>query len=157
MGKAPHTAARWLAIAVILFGLLPAGGCRLCADCEDIHYPAYGGAWQRTRRDGGRVGSLFDPAGARVAELVERDEPPKPDILERQRQESRDDEKDDPEAMDDESKPDEEPKEDTEDKLDELRDKQLDDIEQEMEEELRKKSIEDINIRLIPRQAPVLH
>lgn len=48
-------------------------GCTLCQDCGDLDYPTYGGAWQRTRRDSGRVGSLFDPAGARTATLSDRD------------------------------------------------------------------------------------
>ncbi|TWU11192.1 hypothetical protein Pla52o_56300 [Novipirellula galeiformis] len=67
----------------ILVGLAPATGCRICGDCEDLAYPAYGGVWQRTRRDEGRVGSLFDPAGVRASELVSRDLPLSPDEKER--------------------------------------------------------------------------
>lgn len=48
------------------------GGCRLCADCDLDAYPSYGGAWQRTVRDSGRVGSIFDPGGSRAADLSER-------------------------------------------------------------------------------------
>jgi len=48
------------------------GGCRLCADCDLDAYPSYGGAWQRTVRDSGRVGSVFDPGGSRAANLSER-------------------------------------------------------------------------------------
>ena len=48
------------------------GGCRLCADCDLDAYPSYGGAWQRTVRDSGRVGSVFDPGGSRAADLSER-------------------------------------------------------------------------------------
>jgi hypothetical protein len=44
-------------------------GCRLCCDSEDAAYPAYGGVWERTDRDSGRVGSLFDPGGARQSSL----------------------------------------------------------------------------------------
>lgn len=40
-------------------------GCRVCQTCDE--YPAYGGSWQRTNRVSGRVGSVFDPAGAKVA------------------------------------------------------------------------------------------
>lgn len=59
-----------LAIAVVIAAILvPCGGCRICAECNDLDYPAYGGLWQRTRRDSGRVGSVFDPAGAKVSEL----------------------------------------------------------------------------------------
>jgi hypothetical protein len=42
------------------------GGCTLCDNCEDGAYPAFGGRWQRTDRHHGRVGSLFDPGGAKV-------------------------------------------------------------------------------------------
>ncbi len=48
-------------------------GCTLCQDCGDLDYATYGGAWERTRRDSGRVGSIFDPAGARSATLADRD------------------------------------------------------------------------------------
>lgn len=58
-------------------------GCRICPDTEDMAYPGYGGAWERTVRDRGRVGSLFDPAGARVASLVDKELPPEPDELQR--------------------------------------------------------------------------
>ena len=54
-------------------------GCTLCQDCGDLDYPTYGGAWERTRRDSGRVGSIFDPAGARTAKLTDRDDAPSED------------------------------------------------------------------------------
>ncbi|GAA4448942.1 hypothetical protein [Novipirellula rosea] len=75
--------AKKLLLLALLVGLAPTTGCRICAECEDLAYPAYGGAWQRTRRDGGRVGSIFDPAGARTPELVNRDLPLSPDEKER--------------------------------------------------------------------------
>ncbi|WP_149497350.1 hypothetical protein [Roseiconus lacunae] len=53
-----------VAICVISFG-----GCRLCCDREDAAFAAYGGAWQRLDRNSGRVGSLNDPAGAKVGSL----------------------------------------------------------------------------------------
>lgn len=53
--------------------LLAFSGCRICQDCGDLDYPTYGGAWERTRRDSGRVGSIFDPAGARSATLSDRE------------------------------------------------------------------------------------
>lgn len=86
---------RWLAVTVLASTTLSAvcGGCRLCHDCHPTDYPAYGGAWERTRRDGGRVASVFDPAGARAAELADRSEPPTPDVWERQR--ARDDQQPD--------------------------------------------------------------
>ena len=86
MNQVSRIVFRGFALAFLVGCLLPSAGCRICADCDDMDYPAYGGAWQRTRRDGGRVGSLFDPAGARTAELVDRDEPASPNELERQRQ-----------------------------------------------------------------------
>ncbi|WDQ15737.1 hypothetical protein [Rhodopirellula sp. P2] len=55
--------------------VVPSIGCRLCADCDLDAYPAYGGAWERTLRDTGRVGSVFDPAGARAADLEARTDP----------------------------------------------------------------------------------
>jgi hypothetical protein len=60
--------------AVFALGLcvIAASGCRLCADCDLDAYPSYGGAWQRTMRDSGRVGSLFDPGGSRSADLSAR-------------------------------------------------------------------------------------
>ena len=75
--------AKKLLLLALLVGLAPTTGCRICAECEDLSYPAYGGAWQRTRRDGGRVGSIFDPGGARNSELVSRDLPLSPDEKER--------------------------------------------------------------------------
>lgn len=77
--------AKWFLVVIGLALLVPNVGCRLCCDGEDLAYPAYGGAWQRTRRVDGRVGSLFDPAGARTAELVSRDDPKSVDELYRNR------------------------------------------------------------------------
>ncbi len=69
--------------------LLPSLGCQLCCDGDELSYPAYGGAWQRTRRDGGRVGSLFDPAGGRAAVLINRDDPTSVDEQYRDRESER--------------------------------------------------------------------
>ena len=82
MNKLGH----WIAAAAVIACISPSTGCRICADCEDLAYPAYGGAWQRTRRDSGRVGSVFDSAGGQSSDLVDRDTPPTPDQLERERQ-----------------------------------------------------------------------
>jgi hypothetical protein len=62
-----------LAAAVVGGGVI--AGCTIPSDCGDLDYPTYGGAWQRTRRDSGRVGSVFDPAGARTATLSPRELP----------------------------------------------------------------------------------
>ena len=47
------------------------------------------GAWERTVRDTGRVGSIFEPAGGLASNLVSRDDPEDPDELERRRQQER--------------------------------------------------------------------
>lgn len=47
--------------------LIAIGGCRVCDSCDDCAYPTYGGSWERTNRNHGRVGSIFAPAGAKVA------------------------------------------------------------------------------------------
>ena len=66
--------ARAVFAVVALCGAGLVTGCTIPSDCGDLDYPTYGGAWQRTRRDGGRVGSVFDPAGARSPALVQRDQ-----------------------------------------------------------------------------------
>jgi hypothetical protein len=38
----------------------------MCSDCNLESYSAYGGRWQRTDRNAGRVASVFAPAGAQV-------------------------------------------------------------------------------------------
>ena len=76
---------------LVLASVTPTIGCRICQDTEDIAYPAYGGAWERTLRDRGRVGSLFEPAGARAATLINKEQPPAPDEIERTRQAEEDD------------------------------------------------------------------
>lgn len=64
---------RPIAAAVVLCSSLATlSGCRLCGDCDLDAYPSYGGAWQRTLRDSGRVGSLFDPGGSRASDLSAR-------------------------------------------------------------------------------------
>lgn len=133
-------------------------GCRICADCEDLDYPAYGGAWQRTLRQSGRVGSVFDPGGAKAATLVDRTTPEDPDQIERARQEASGDQDqldpdeeagsdDDADASESESMKERERK---------LREKELDDIESDAESELRKKELDDIEVRIIPGRAPVM-
>ena len=46
--------------------LAAASGCAMCDNSQDCTYGAYGGQWQRHDPCCGRVGSLIDPAGARV-------------------------------------------------------------------------------------------
>ncbi len=82
---------RWAAFALpslawvigILCGVMLVGGCRLCADCDDDAYPSYGGSWQRTKRDTGRVGSIFDPGGSRASDLSARAQSDSPNVTNR--------------------------------------------------------------------------
>jgi hypothetical protein len=137
---------------MLLLLIVPAGGCRLTANCDDLDYPAYGGAWERTRRDGGRVGSVFDPAGGRASALTSRDEPERPDAQERNRQAEKGDiiispdeddaEKAEPDDSDMESE--------LEDKTEGLRDRKLDDIPE--DQKLRKRRLDEIDVKVIPGQ-----
>jgi len=68
-------AARMMTLAAVVVSGGVLAGCTIPSDCGDLDYPTYGGAWQRTRRDSGRVGSVFDPAGARTATLSPRELP----------------------------------------------------------------------------------
>jgi hypothetical protein len=149
------TTVRWIAISLVVIGLAPLAGCRICADCEALAYPAYGGAWQRTRRDAGRVGSIFDPGGAKTSDLVSRDTPTDPDELERVRQKARGAGKG-PDPNDrkmDET--DDVP--DVKDEGDDLRNRSLEDIEDDGNNELREKDLRDIDVHIIPgRQLPPL-
>jgi len=141
-----------LASACSLFAcfllILPSIGCRICLDNHDLDYPTYGGAWQRTTRDSGRVGSLFEPAGAKVATLVDRDEPPTPDWIDRMKHSGGTDQPDDSAV--------ESPSDAVEmiDPTDELMERKLDDIEEEKEEEdLRVKQLDEIEIQ-VKRKRP---
>lgn len=64
-----------LSVLMLVPTLGVSSGCTIPSNQGDIDYPTYGGAWQRTRRDSGRVGSVFDPAGARTATLSPRELP----------------------------------------------------------------------------------
>lgn len=144
---------RFVILTLACLGISALGGCRICADCEDLDYPAYGGAWQRTLRDSGRVGSMFDPGGARASELVSRDDPVATDELERQRQESLGDateESEDDMDSDIEDSESDDSSEDEEMDLDDLENRKLDDIELDREKELEEKSLDDIEVNIIP-------
>lgn len=145
---------------VLIAVTLPFGGCRICADCEDLDYPAYGGAWQRTLRQSGRVGSVFDPGGAKAAMLVDKTTPEDPDEIERRRQEASDKDDDfDPDERDadDEDEGDDEKSESMKEREEKLRQQELDDIESEEDElELRKKGLDDIEVRIVPGRGPVM-
>ncbi|MEM9588984.1 MAG: hypothetical protein AAGA03_17015, partial [Planctomycetota bacterium] len=64
---------RFLGLFLAAGLLVTSGGCRLCGECDVDNYAAFGGAWERTVPDRGRVGSVFDPAGGRAAQLADRD------------------------------------------------------------------------------------
>lgn len=140
--KPPAARIRLLAALILVASALPVGGCRICVDCEDGAYPAYGGSWQRTNRFEGRVGSVFDPGGAKQSNLVDRDMPPDPVELERRFQDSQENlfspESYEPRSDSDESS--------EESPMDKLRDRTLDDIEEEKEQELRGRSLDDIDV-----------
>ncbi|MGI9474568.1 MAG: hypothetical protein ACR2NZ_23725 [Rubripirellula sp.] len=143
----PHSL---LLLAALAGGLMPLTGCRICADCEDLAYPAYGGAWQRTIRDSGRVGSLFDPAGGKASDLADRTAPLPADAMERKRQAERGSSISDPDR-ENQDDPTEEPRDPDFNPENELRNRELEDIpDSEKEEELRKKNLGDINVRLLP-------
>lgn len=148
-----YQAVKWFAMLLVLLSLLPTSGCRICADCEDLAYPAYGGAWQRTLREQGRVGSLLDPGGARASELVSRDEPSDPDEIERERQQDRRQGPSDLEREKEFESPDED---DLKSREQELRDRKLEDIESDRENELRDKRLDDIEVRIIQGRPPVM-
>jgi hypothetical protein len=48
----------------LVASLLFAGGCAMCCAPYDCDYPYVGGRWVRHNPSSGRVGSLFDEAGA---------------------------------------------------------------------------------------------
>jgi hypothetical protein len=152
-------ASQWFASLLLLAAMIPVGGCRICADCDETAYAAYGGAWQRTSRNTGRVGSIFDPAGGLASELVSRDTPEDPQALERARQEERGGGAKDPDRTGDEDdKQQKGDEKDPKDRAKDLRERKLEDIEEEKEDDLRKKELDDINVRIIPGQPmpPVL-
>lgn len=96
------TSVRFAALVVALLAIFPLTGCRICTNTEDLAYPSYGGAWQRTLRESGRVGSVYDPGGAQASSLVSREDPITADEIERNRRDAEGIEEDDPE-MDDET------------------------------------------------------
>lgn len=119
IGSSRHVRACCLLLALVVLG-----GCRLCQDCGDLDYPTYGGAWERTIRDRGRVGSVFDPAGAQSPKLSNRE------VVEEGRKRA-DSETDDIEGTpgDDETPNPDSPSDDQrQNDLDKLRDLRLEDI-----------------------------
>lgn len=126
-------------------------GCQISLDNHDLDYPTYGGAWQRTTRNAGRVGSIFDPAGAKVATLVDRDQPPTPDFIERMKQGG--DGIIEPDRSSDSAV--EPPSVETQeiDPTEELMKRELDDIEEDGEEALRDRQLDEIEIR-VKRKSP---
>ena len=148
------TASHIVPTTLFLLCFIPLGGCRLCSDCEDMDYPAYGGSWQRTVRDTGRVGSIFDSAGGKVAELADRDQPLPTDAQERQQQGIRTEGMFDPENNSGDPSEDADPA-DPALTPEELKNQSLDDFpESEEEKKLRLKSLDDINVRRLLSEPP---
>lgn len=133
-------------LLIVVFGTASTG-CRLCCETDDHTFSAYGGAWERTNRDSGRVGSLFDPAGAKASSLVDRDAPSSPDELERERR------KDDPDPYSlepDKAAGDEGDQEsESESEMDEEQRKRI--------EELKNQGLEDINVEPGELVPPLLY
>lgn len=145
------SAVRGAMLAVALLTILPLTGCRICTSTEDLAYPSYGGAWQRTIRDSGRVGSIFDPAGARASALVSREDPITPDEIERNRRDAESTDEDDPE-LEDES-PDDEPMDDGDgidgDDSDDVEEKSQEERDAEIEklkEKLRDQKLDEVKV-----------
>ena len=59
---------RALAVISICGAVASSSGCLTCCAPNYEMFPAYGGAWERTNRTHGRVGSIFEPAGVLVAQ-----------------------------------------------------------------------------------------
>ncbi|MCO8120467.1 hypothetical protein NHH03_01865 [Stieleria sp. TO1_6] len=75
-----------LCFPLLVLLLLLSTGCRLCCDDEDRAYAAYGGVWERTDRNQGRVGSVFDPGGARKPSLSDKVDSEVADAIQDRRQ-----------------------------------------------------------------------
>lgn len=146
---------RLLTCLGILIFALSLTGCRICKSCEDFDYPSYGGSWQRTVRDQGRVGSLFDPAGAKVASLTDRDAPDTEDEIERSKPENQDDPMND-ELEGEEAEDSDSDTRDREPNQGDLDNQDLNDIESEKDDSLEDLKLDDIEVRLVPSKAPVM-
>lgn len=59
-------ARRSCGLLLLMMLALSSVGCSICCTPHYDMFPAYGGAWERTNRTHGRVGSVFEPAGARM-------------------------------------------------------------------------------------------
>ena len=67
---------RFAMLMPLFASLLLAGGCAMCCAPYDCDYPYVGGRWVRNNPSSGRVGSLFDEAGAPVdAAAIAANEP----------------------------------------------------------------------------------
>ena len=99
------------------------------------------------------VGSVFDPGGAKVAALVEREDPPTPDVMERMKQSAEGTQ--DPDRLPDFEGDSSSEEFEEMDPTPELMDKNLEDIEEEQDSDLRERRLEDIEIR-IKRRVPEL-
>lgn len=72
---------RFLAALFLTTSLAPLAGCTMCPSPDTEAYPTYGGIWQRTDRYHGRVGSVFEPAGVKVARAAEQESLLAPELV----------------------------------------------------------------------------
>ncbi len=146
-------------LGILLFALSLVG-CRICNSNEDLDYPTYGGAWQRTLRNSGRVGSVFDPAGAKVAVLSARETPHSEDEIERARPENQEDpdDRDDELEREDEDDPDLDRPDDEESngKGEDWDGRDLEDLDNDDADSLEDLKLEDIEVRIVPGKPPVM-
>ncbi|MFT5528077.1 MAG: hypothetical protein ACI9G1_002029 [Pirellulaceae bacterium] len=54
-------------IVILIAGL---SGCSMCSTCQDDDYGHFGGKWERTDQQYGRVNSAFAPAATIIGETV---------------------------------------------------------------------------------------
>ena len=140
----------FLSPILLLSALTLTTGCRICADCEDLAYPAYGGAWERTIRQSGRVGSVYDPAGAKSFDLVSRNQPEDADQIDRKRYQAQGSGVTDPEQEPDQADDDEAMGDDQESLQEgDLGDRELEDIEVPREQQQQQRELDEIDVRIL--------
>ena len=113
-----------------LVGVVLLSGCQICCEAPD-EYPAYGGAWERTDRLSGRVGSLLKPAGMKASVISDRDEPRTPEEIDRSRVGNTDENALEPDKIDGGDTGDSSSQQDDEtlrDRIERLKKEQLEDI-----------------------------
>ena len=73
---------RLLALGLLIGSASLSTGCAMCCSPYDYAYGYYGGIWQREDLCNGRVGSVYAPAGSKVGDAQQGQEPAsEPDTL----------------------------------------------------------------------------